>query len=93
MYAAGPVAASRAGLAEGRFAGVLTDEGLLRARAAILATGGASYPATGSTGDGYRLAAAAGHRVIPPRPSLVPLETAEDWVSDLQGLSLPAGPV
>ena len=59
-----------------------------RADAVIVATGGASYPATGSTGDGYRLARAAGHTVVPIRPALVPLETAGDIASRLQGLSL-----
>jgi predicted Rossmann fold flavoprotein len=58
------------------------------ADAAIIATGGASYPATGSTGDGYRLAESAGHTVIPVRPALVPLETAGDIAPRLQGLSL-----
>lgn len=57
-------------------------------RAVILATGGASYPGTGSTGDGYHLAEAVGHTVIPIRPSLVPLETAGDAAARLQGLSL-----
>ena len=76
-------------VAEGHLTGVQTDKGFLPARAAIVATGGVSYPATGATGDGYRLAAAVGHRVIPPRPSLVPLETAETWVPALRGLSLP----
>lgn len=56
--------------------------------AVVLATGGASYPATGSTGDGYALAAALGHTVLPPRPSLVPLLTREDWPCTLQGLAL-----
>lgn len=54
----------------------------------ILATGGASYPKTGSTGDGYRLAASVGHNIIPIRPALVPLETAGSTASRLQGLSL-----
>ncbi len=54
----------------------------------ILATGGASYPGTGSTGDGYRMAAAAGHTIVPIRPALVPLETAGDIAPRLQGLSL-----
>jgi len=58
------------------------------ADAFILATGGASYPGTGSSGDGYRLAAALGHTIIPLRPSLVPLESEEEWVKELQGLSL-----
>jgi len=47
------------------------------ARAVVLATGGASYPQTGSSGDGYRIAEALGHRIIPPRPALVPLVLAE----------------
>jgi predicted Rossmann fold flavoprotein len=59
-----------------------------RADAVIVATGGASYPATGSTGDGYPLAQAVGHTVVPIRPALVPLETAGDVASRLQGLSL-----
>ena len=54
----------------------------------ILCTGGFSYPATGSTGDGYRLAAEAGHTVQSPSPVLVGLETVEDWPRSLQGLSL-----
>jgi predicted Rossmann fold flavoprotein len=58
------------------------------ADAVILATGGASYPGTGSTGDGYRMAEELGHRIIPVRPSLVPLKTKEVWVKDLQGLTL-----
>ena len=58
------------------------------ADAVILATGGASYPGTGSTGDGYRLAEALGHTVVPIRPALVPLVTAGDVAPRLQGLSL-----
>ncbi|MGQ9493702.1 MAG: NAD(P)/FAD-dependent oxidoreductase [Anaerolineae bacterium] len=56
--------------------------------AVVLATGGASYPRTGSSGDGYRLAAEVGHHVVPIRPALVPLLTKETWVRALQGLSL-----
>ena len=59
-----------------------------RADAVVLATGGASYPATGSTGDGYELARSVGHKVVPIRPALVPLETAGRTARDLQGLSL-----
>lgn len=59
-----------------------------RAHAVIVATGGASYSATGSTGDGYRLAEAVGHTIVPIRPALVPLETAGDIAPRLQGLSL-----
>ncbi len=58
------------------------------ARGVIIATGGLSYPGTGSTGDGYRLARAVGHTVVEPRPGLVPLVTAEPFVERLQGLSL-----
>jgi predicted Rossmann fold flavoprotein len=60
----------------------------LHADSVIIATGGESYPLTGSTGDGYRLARDAGHSMVPARPFLVPLETAEDWAQRLQGLSL-----
>jgi predicted Rossmann fold flavoprotein len=58
------------------------------ADAVLIATGGASYPETGSTGDGFRLADSAGHNIIPIRPALVPLETAGKIASRLQGLSL-----
>lgn len=58
------------------------------ARRVILTTGGASYPRTGSTGDGYRLAETVGHRIVPVRPALVPLETAGETAAQLQGLSL-----
>ncbi len=54
----------------------------------IIATGGCSYPLTGSTGDGYTLSESVGHTVTAPTPSLVPLETVEGWVKRLQGLSL-----
>lgn len=54
----------------------------------IVCTGGSSYPGTGSNGDGYRFARRLGHRVITPRPALVPLKTSEEWVKELQGLSL-----
>ena len=60
----------------------------IQADAVILCTGGLSYPATGSTGDGYRFAADAGHTVLPASPVLVGLETKEDWPRLLQGLSL-----
>lgn len=58
------------------------------AEAVILATGGASYPATGSTGDGFRMAKKLGHNITEILPALVPLEVEEDFVKDLQGLSL-----
>jgi predicted Rossmann fold flavoprotein len=60
----------------------------IRSRAVILATGGASYRATGSTGDGFALAGKLGHDIAPLRGALVPLKTRERWVPDLQGLSL-----
>ncbi|HOM82931.1 MAG TPA: NAD(P)/FAD-dependent oxidoreductase [Armatimonadota bacterium] len=60
----------------------------LSAAAVILATGGASYPGTGSTGDGYCMACEVGHTIEPIRPSLVPLEVAEAWVPPLAGLTL-----
>ena len=60
----------------------------LYAKQVIVATGGKSYPLTGSTGDGYRFARQAGHTIIPPRASLVPIETIEDWCAKAQGLSL-----
>ena len=60
----------------------------LKADAVILCTGGASYPGTGSTGDGYKMAQKLGHTLVDIRPSLVPLETEEDWVKSVQGLSL-----
>ena len=76
-------------LQEGRVAGVRTKSGAhYKADAVILAVGGASYPGTGSTGDGYAMAKKLGHTIVPLQPSLVPLETEEDWVKDVQGLSL-----
>ena len=73
----------------GAVSGVLTESGeKFPADAVILATGGASYPLTGSSGDGYRIAAALGHRIEPPRPSLIPLECHEGFCSRLAGLSL-----
>ncbi|NLK88137.1 MAG: NAD(P)/FAD-dependent oxidoreductase [Clostridiaceae bacterium] len=60
----------------------------VEADSVVLATGGASYPVTGSTGDGYRMASQLGHTVTELKPSLVPLLTAEKWVGALQGLSL-----
>ena len=63
-------------------------ESYIEAYSVIIATGGMSYPTTGSNGSGYKLAAALGHTVIPPRPSLVPLVTKETWTASLTGLSL-----
>lgn len=64
------------------------EEQCIRSKAVILATGGASYSATGSTGDGYRLAKDAGHHIVPVRPALVPLETEPETTGDLAGLTL-----
>jgi predicted Rossmann fold flavoprotein len=71
-----------------RIKGIKVNGGVLPCQAAIIATGGMSYPGTGSTGDGYDWARAAGHRIIPPRPGLIPLVANEEWVKELQGLSL-----
>ena len=60
----------------------------LACQAIILATGGLSYPATGSTGDGYEFARALGHTVVEPRPSLVPLEVPGEDCPRMQGLAL-----
>lgn len=71
-----------------KIVGVKVDGKVYEADAVILATGGASYPATGSTGDGFKFARKLGHTITPILPALVPLETEEDFVRDLQGLSL-----
>lgn len=69
--------------------GVMLESGeTLEADSVIVATGGVSYPQTGSTGDGYTLAEQAGHTITPVKPSLVPLECHEGFCSELQGLSL-----
>ena len=65
-----------------------TELGEHSCKAVILATGGVSYPLTGSTGDGYEMARALGHTVVEPRPSLVPLVTRQDFCARMQGLSL-----
>ncbi len=73
----------------GEVIAVKTEDGeILGCSGAIVATGGKSYPGTGSTGDGYELAAQAGHTVTQLKPSLVPLEAHEGFCSQLQGLSL-----
>jgi predicted Rossmann fold flavoprotein len=76
-------------LGEGSVAGAVLEGGkVLRADAVIVATGGVSYPATGSTGDGYTLAAQAGHKLTEPKASLVPLTVAGDECEQMMGLSL-----
>ncbi len=74
---------------EHKLTGVSLDMGAeFSCTSCILTTGGRSYPATGSTGDGYRMAAEIGHKIIPPHPALVPLETSGDLAPSLQGLSM-----
>lgn len=68
--------------------GVRTQNETIRSKWVILATGGASYPTTGSTGDGYAMAELLGHTVVAPQGSLVPLETAGHDCQDMQGLAL-----
>jgi predicted Rossmann fold flavoprotein len=68
--------------------GVILDSEQLRFDAVILCTGGLSYPATGSTGDGLRFAEALGHRIVTPHGALVPIETLETWPFELSGLAL-----
>ncbi len=72
----------------GMVSGVETQNEKIAANWVLLATGGASYPATGSTGEGYAMAKALGHTIIEPQGSLVPLETAGQDCQDMQGLSL-----
>ena len=72
----------------GTVSGVATEKETYDGKAVILATGGVSYPTTGSTGDGYVMAKALGHTVVEPEGSLVPLETAGNDCQDMQGLSL-----
>lgn len=72
---------------DGFVSGVVTDKETISCNSVILATGGKSYPGTGSTGDGYKMARALGHTVTPLTPSLVPLCTKED-TGDIMGLSL-----
>ena len=68
--------------------GVRTADGIISAKWVILATGGMSYPTTGSTGDGYEMARNLGHTIVTPEGSLVPLECAGTDCPDMQGLSL-----
>ena len=72
---------------DGRAAAVRTGE-VLPCKAVLLATGGLSYPATGSTGDGYAMARGLGHSIVPTGPSLVPLESPDPDCAAMQGLSL-----
>lgn len=67
---------------------VLQDDSRIKGDYFILATGGASYPQTGSSGEGFNFAKKAGHKIITLKPSLVPIELKEDYIKELQGLSL-----
>ena len=71
-----------------RLSGVEGEGGLYQSGRVVLATGGISYPLTGSSGDGYRLAGSVGHTIVEPRGSLVPLCAAGGLCGKLQGLSL-----
>ena len=73
---------------DGHAVGVETQEETISSKWVMLATGGASYPATGSTGDGYAMARELGHTIAEPQGSLVPLETAGTDCQQMQGLSL-----
>lgn len=67
---------------------VIIDNGKFYFDKLVLATGGKSYPATGSTGEGYKYAKGFGHSIVALKPSLVPIEVNAEWINDLQGLSL-----
>lgn len=67
---------------------IITENATVAAKSVIIATGGKSYPKTGSSGDGYRFAESFGHTVEKPRPALIPIETAEKDAAEMQGLSL-----
>lgn len=73
---------------EGRVTGVAIGERIYHCNRVVLTTGGASYPRTGSAGDGYRIARELGHTINKPLPSLVGVRTVEEWVQGISGLSL-----
>lgn len=73
---------------EGIFNVVCSNAKVLKAKAVIIATGGLSYPSTGSTGDGYEFSKSFGHSVSPCFPSLTPIELKNEWIAALEGLSL-----
>lgn len=72
----------------GEVTAVVSDKGMYPAKAVIICTGGMSYPLTGSTGDGYKMAEALGHKITDLKPSLIPLESVEEWPKIIMGLSL-----
>lgn len=75
-------------IVDGAVEGVETNNGFIECDSVVVATGGLSYPMTGSTGDGFKFARKCGHKVTSLYPSLVPLKVKEKWVSELMGLSL-----
>ncbi|QAR32513.1 NAD(P)/FAD-dependent oxidoreductase [Geovibrio thiophilus] len=74
--------------ADGRVTGIILENSIIRADRVVIATGGLSYPATGSKGDGYKWAERCGHTIVPLRPVLTPVKLRERWIADLEGLSL-----
>lgn len=87
VYLKSPV--KRLQIEDGKVTGIVLQSGQkIAGDACIVATGGLSYPITGSTGDGFEFAKKAGHKVTECLPSLVPMEAEESWVSELMGLSL-----
>ncbi len=72
----------------GAVCAVITDQSEICCQNVLLCTGGKSYPGTGSTGEGYKIASALGHTIVPPKPSLVPLESDNNYCAELQGFSL-----
>ncbi len=74
--------------ADNAVTGVETGDGVIDCRAAVICTGGLSYPLTGSKGAGYKMAEELGHTVTPRRPSLVPLESDDDYCAEMQGFAL-----
>ena len=74
--------------ANGAVTGVVTDQSEIACSRVLISTGGMSYPGTGSTGEGYKLASQLGHTIVSPKPSLVPLETSDDYLDELQGFAL-----
>lgn len=66
----------------------LEDKSIIEGRSIILATGGVSYPFTGSTGEGYSFSRKLGHSIVEPKPGLVPVVVGESWIKELMGISL-----
>ncbi|MCL2851548.1 MAG: NAD(P)/FAD-dependent oxidoreductase [Defluviitaleaceae bacterium] len=79
---------SKISVEDGSVSGVVVSGGLIETRRVIVATGGLSYPATGSTGDGYRFAKSLGHSVTKLHPALCSMHVRENFVAELEGLSL-----